>query len=273
MQSTLVLNSRDKSVSALVEHLRAHGFWSEATPDRFDRALEQQVKYFQQTHQGPDGRFLAPDGVVGPATWWALLNASGEGQRSHLAPTIPGGLSPRRACVLEVALAEHKKGVHEQPDGSNRGPEVDKYLPPWQRTSRKGPPWCCFFYSWVVRQALGVYPLRTILGGCAEARARAVERNLWIPKTLRAERPLPGDAFVMDHGNGTGHIGFVLRVSPDGATINTVEGNCGNRVKVGVRSFASEEIVGFIDNVPDETSADYERGVLGADLVDSASTR
>ena len=48
--------------------------------------------------------------------------------------------------------------------------------------------------------------------------------------------PVPGDAFVMLYQDGTGHIGFVLRVVKANATaFNTLEGNCGNRVKVGCR--------------------------------------
>ena len=100
-----------------------------------------------------------------------------------------------------------------------------------------------------------------------------MKRQLWVPSTLRGNRPFPGDAFVMEHGDGTGHIGFVLRVSADGTTINTVEGNCGNRVKVGLRSLSAHDIVGFIDNVPDETREDFERGVLSASAVENASTR
>ncbi len=273
MQPVLFLNSRDKAIAVLVEKLRAHGFWSDEEPRRFSRALEQQVRYFQQTHLGPKGEFLVPDGVVGPDTWWALERASGDAQRSNLEPTVPAGLGPKRASILQVALAEHQKGVTEQPDGSNRGPEIDKYLPAWSRRSPRGPAWCCYFYSWVVQQALGTSPLGLVIGSCARARAQAVKRQLWVPSTLRGNRPFPGDAFVMEHGDGTGHIGFVLRVSADGTTINTVEGNCGNRVKVGLRSLSAHDIVGFIDNVPDETREDFERGVLSASAVENASTR
>ena len=41
----------------------------------FGQATEKAVKAFQKAHDGPDGRALTVDGVVGPNTWWALENA------------------------------------------------------------------------------------------------------------------------------------------------------------------------------------------------------
>ena len=42
----------------------------------FGTATERAVKAFQEAHDGPDGRALTVDGIVGPATWWALETAS-----------------------------------------------------------------------------------------------------------------------------------------------------------------------------------------------------
>ena len=43
----------------------------------FGAQTEKAVKAFQKEHDGPDGRALAVDGVVGEATWWALDAAIG----------------------------------------------------------------------------------------------------------------------------------------------------------------------------------------------------
>ena len=43
----------------------------------FGANTEKAVKAFQKEHDGPDGRALAVDGVVGEATWWALDAAIG----------------------------------------------------------------------------------------------------------------------------------------------------------------------------------------------------
>ena len=43
----------------------------------FGAQTEKAVKQFQKEHDGPDGRALTVDGVVGQATWWALDAAIG----------------------------------------------------------------------------------------------------------------------------------------------------------------------------------------------------
>ena len=273
MNPTLFLGAVDPAIFKLVEDLRAQGFWTGAPPEQLDVQLEQTIKHFQQSHLGPDGKFLLADGVVGQSTWWALDNPSGARQRSAISASVPAGLGPQRTRLLQLALAEHDKGVTEVPDGSNRGPQIDKYLPEWARKSPHGPSWCCYFYSWVVRQALGSYPLGALEGSCAKARLRAAQRGLWTPTSVRGLRPIPGDAFVFDHGGGLGHIGFVLRVSADRTQMNTVEGNAGNRVKVGLRRLDEPTLVGFIDNVPGEAGTDFELGVSLAPELARESTR
>jgi hypothetical protein len=246
----------------LVARLAAEGFWDGALelPD-FTPELEECVRYFQRTHLGPDGRFLSADGIVGGQTWWALDHATGPAQASRIDAGVPNGIGQKRGRILDVALAEHARGVVEVPNGSNRGPMLDRYLPDWAKTGTRGPAWCCFFYSWVVREALGQWPLNTQEGSCANARRKVGALGLWIPNGMHADRPVPADAFVMDRGGGHGHIGFVLRVDRVRMQINTIEGNCGNRVKVGLRRLDDPEIVGFIENVPGENASDFDLGV------------
>ena len=129
-QPLLVLGVSDAALAVLVAKLRAQGHWASAeNPPTFSAELEQAVEYFQMTHLGPKGKPLSIDGTVGPDTWWALDNASGAPQRSEIKAAIPQGVQPLRAKLLGVALAEHAKNVQEQPNGSNRGPDVDKYRP------------------------------------------------------------------------------------------------------------------------------------------------
>jgi hypothetical protein len=87
--------------------------------------------------------------------------------------------------------------------------------------------------------------------------------------------PIPGDAFVMLYRNGgaftgRGHIGFVLRVEVIGGSataIDTVEGNAGNRVKVGHRSLTAPAIVGFINQYPDDAQpTDWKTGLGTTDV-------
>lgn len=42
---------------------------------KFGADTEKAVKAFQKEHTGPDGKALKVDGIIGPATWWALTAA------------------------------------------------------------------------------------------------------------------------------------------------------------------------------------------------------
>lgn len=182
-------------------------------------------------------------------------------------PRIPAGLGPQRQRILEVALAE--LDVCEDPPCSNRGPRIDQYKPAWARTEPH--PWCAWFVTWVLKKALGKVPTGRRRGGVAALRRDARRAGLWLPKHLHS--PMPGDAFVMDTGGGKGHIGFVLRVSPEGDRISTVEGNSGDCVRIGTRDLTGERIVGWIDTVPDESCAGYERGLIDGEDVAAKGTR
>ena len=81
----------------------------------------------------------------------------------------------------------------------------------------------------------------------------------------------PGDVFYMRFGSTKGHVGFVYRMSEDGETINTVEGNCANRVKIGRRRLSS--VYGIIDFFGDDGSEDFERGLIEAKNVGKDGTR
>ena len=145
-------------------------------------------------------------------------------------------------------LRERKAGVREVPDGANWGGGVERY------GGTKGAPWCCYFWSWGSKQALRGYPLGAKLGRCMTAWRRAQKQGK--ARNKDGYIPIPGDAFVMLYRNeagqftGRGHIGFVLRVevvNKRATAIDTVEGNAGNRVKVGHRLLSSPTIVGFIN--------------------------
>ena len=252
--------------------LAANGYWTAATAaagQKFGPALAKAVVYFQQTHLNQQGKPCSVDGEVGPETWWALNHTSGLPQKSGIRAAIPEGLSEPRIKLLTVALSQH--GVKEVPNGSNRGPKVDKYLPDFCLTM-PGPAWCCFFFSWTNLTALGSYCLGGREGSCRRAMKRAQDKGIWIPSE-RAGEPVPGDAFVMLKGKDRGHIGWVLRGAPN--EFNTVEGNCGNRVKQGLRDF-DDDIAGFIDVCGDRVyvkATDYERGVIAAESVRSDTTR
>lgn len=264
------------------QRLRQQGFWpwDDASPNYTDR-LAEAVAYFQQTHINEKGEPCGVDGKVGPETLWALKHPTGKSQKSGIpGDNIPGGLSDGRAGLLQIALAEH--GIKEIPNGSNRGLKprggVDKYLPGWQKKpGEKGPAWCCYFVFWVGKQHFGHYPMGKRQGSCSKTKKIAVDHGLFRP-ARGIYTPVPGDAFVMLYkgtNKGKGHIGFVYRVSSDGNEINTVEGNCGNRVKIGKRSLLDSSIAGFIDfwNDGKSLAGTFNRGLVEAADVGGAGTR
>jgi len=265
---TLQLGDRGPAVKELQRLLKSQGAFRGAVKGNFLKLTDAAVRYFQETHIGPDGQFLSVEGVVGPATWWALRNPSGRPQASNLAWDIPDGIGALRRGQLEIVLQERQAGVKEKPDGANWGGGVEKYR------GSKGAPWCCYFWSWGTKQALGNYPLGTKLGRCMTAWTRAKKRGM---AHVKGEYiPIPGDAFVMlyrdddDKLTGRGHIGFVLRVEVVdnvAVAIDTVEGNAGNRVKVGHRLLSAKAIFGFINQYPaDAQPVEWQRGLGKTDV-------
>ena len=123
----LKYGDKGNEVLKLQRLLAKQGFFKDEPSGSFNVVTRDAVTYFQQSHLGSDGSFLDVDGVVGPATWWALRNPSGAPQKSGLHSAAPASLTPLRQRQLEIVLGEHKKGVKEVPDGSNwghRDPEV-----------------------------------------------------------------------------------------------------------------------------------------------------
>lgn len=280
MPESLQLGSSGPEVPRLIALLSAQGCAPRLSdggmPTAFDRNVQNMVLYFQMTHQGRNGQWLAVDGSVGADTWWALENATGAPQRSFLEVGIPADITGPRRTILETAVRQH--GICEDPGRPNRGAEVDKFLPreATKVATAEGPPWCCYFASWVVRQALGEHPVGRPLASVYEAWANARKLRRWEPN-VSGHVPTPGDAFVILHGEPEkgycqGHIGFVLQVAADGKSINTVEGNCGNRVKIAMRSLADPQLKGFINVVGDHPP--FTRGSLrGAVNVSRVGTR
>lgn len=116
---------------------------------------------------------------------------------------------------IQVAITQI--GQEEVPRGSNWGtkdkPAVIHYL---DSVGIDFPAsWCMAFVYWCVNKAMPVNPL-IHTGGVLR------QWNEINPKHKHAT-PLPGDIFIMDHGHGLGHTGFVESI--EGDVIHTIEGN------------------------------------------------
>lgn len=275
-------------VRILQTTLQRQGWYAWVADGVFGRRTEYAVRRFQEAHLGPEGTPLLVDGIVGQKTWWALKYPSGEAQKSGIKVQIPVGTSAARHAFLEILLHEHAIGVKEIPDGSNwsTAPEggIAKYA---TYDSVSGPAaWCMRFVKWGLRQAVsrGVIPTEpasSLRGGgsCRRTRASAEDLNESFESGVWFENdgdyvPRPGDIAIME-----GHVFVVVCVDWDGDVftgvrlrMNSVEGNAGNRVKVGVRK--GSQVLGFINVFGDgEKDPEFRRGVFSARDLSADSTR
>lgn len=146
-------------------------------------------------------------------------------------------MSELSMAALAVAQGEMARGVRGglYPYGRFRSPDIDAYMtlagmPPHPDVGAEGRPWCaagvfaCFVRA--VRDVVSVddtdTPAAVPQVPCPRT---AGALHMWelSPLTARTQLPAPTDVFVLDHGKGRGHVGFVLNVSPDGKTITTIE--------------------------------------------------
>ncbi len=264
MNTTLTIGDSGEAVKQLQRLLAAQGFFKGAIGGNFQQLTQKAVVAFQLSHIDADGKPLVADGAVGPKTWWALANPSGNAQRSGIVSAVPvvkrhsGVLSAARIATLEVAQRKHREGTREIPDGSNKGDGVDEIIAGF------GPaPWCALFVSFCVREATGLYPMGRRWAHCGTFWRAAVKAGR-AHKVGSGYIPKPGDAFVFVHPNDTGHTGLVLAVDkprPD-SDFNTLEGNCGNRVKCGLRSPSERHFAGFVDLFGDADGIVHDYGLL-----------
>ena len=235
-------------VAAISTALAGHGYLSTSPPGIFDKAFKSLVKLFQSQNVDEAGQPLVIDGEVGSMTWGALFGAPAS------AGAVAGGLA-----VAALGTAVTQLGVMEKPLGSNRGPMVDKYLA--STGTSPGNFWCMAFVFWCFKEAAaatGVSNPFPKTAGCLDAwnRVRKARPSHVISRAAAMADPTlvrPGQVFILDHGGGLGHTGFVRQSF--GGPLRTIEGNSnstGSRNGLGVfelnrRKIADPTLKGFID--------------------------
>lgn len=123
-----------------------------------------------------------------------------------------------------VAIASSQIGVHEWPDGSNRGPGISyssaRTSPSYQSvTGAYGAAWCASFAQWVLYK-VGKGPIADRTAGVFYMRDWLYRRG------LLHSTPKPGELVLFLWSQG--HMGIVTKVTQDG--FYTVEGNTSNGV-------------------------------------------
>ena len=125
-------------VSDVQKQINKKGFGPLAVDGDFGALTESAVKEFQSLSRDSNGIPLMTDGQIGPISWAVLFDVS-------VGIPAPAYNQPRIFTrVLEIAFSQ--LGVMEVPPGSNRGPEVEKYLE--SVGCAPGDPWCASFVYW-----------------------------------------------------------------------------------------------------------------------------
>jgi hypothetical protein len=177
------------------------------------------VKQFQALHRDTQGNPLVTDGKIGSITWEALFG-------TPVVATPPAPKSDTDDLLSKaVEIAVSQIGVMEKPVGSNKGPEIKRYME--SAGSKEGLFWCAGFVYWCFNEAAKALdrpnPLvRTV--GCLDHWNRTKAPK--IIKNNAVNNPgliKPGAIFIKDHGHGMGHTGIVEKVN--NGFIQTIEGN------------------------------------------------
>jgi len=127
-------------IKQLQTQLKAVGYKKIIIDGIFGRDTLTAVRAFQATNLDANHQPLYVDGIVGEKTWNALF----AGDRKP---------SPHPSPLQQHALrfAIQQLGVQENPIGSNRGDQIDKYLKSVKAPA--GVPWCAAFVYWCFQQA------------------------------------------------------------------------------------------------------------------------
>lgn len=179
--------------------------------------------------------FYILEGKAKRPTCWVALAA--ERVKGAVRP------GPTKTAVAIKKLELSQLGVHEIPDGSNRGPRISYtsggYGPYQGSTGAYGEAWCASYAQWALRSVTGHTIPAALPAYVPSIAAWAQHRN------LLAAKPRVGSFVVFLSGNlrlvNAFHIGYVIKVTAAG--VETVEGNEGNAVREVWRPYTSNHMV------------------------------
>jgi hypothetical protein len=240
LTTTLKEGANGPAVGTLQALLKSHGAPEFGKIDNdFGPKTKAAVYWFQHSAN------VAEDGIVGPMTWKKLCTKASEVPVSAGTDAISKAvvaIKDTRAQALMLTAAK-ELGKKEIPDGSNDGPEVDKY------TDDHAEPWCADFVSWCLKQQ-SWNPLPRRQPSCSGMTRWAQAQSPSMYFKTGDKDPMPGDIFMQlqsgEFGVDTGHshTGFVLSYDQLKGEIVSIEGNASNAVRSFTRSIS--RITGFV---------------------------
>jgi hypothetical protein len=244
-------DDEDKGVVLAIQHrLNELGCGPIDEDGEFGNQTFNAVKLFQSRFTDADGLPLEVDGEVGALTWAALFGAS----------TVPANKDAASSLLIAtLEFAATQIGVLENPEGSNRGPQVDKYVASVGLDPTGKFAWCVAFmffcFEEASKQLSRANPMiktAGVLDHWNKAGIRGIPRIKTNQAINNPALVRSGQIFVIDTRNGFGHSGFVESIA--GNKLVTIEGNTnegGNRNGIGVFRRSARKISsinrGFID--------------------------
>lgn len=125
-------------------------------------------------------------------------------------------LTLRDVCDGALAVAMSQIGKHEDPRGSNSGPEVNQYLA--SVNLLPGKPWCASFAHYCYMRSAAILSTKN---PCPKTGSVL---TMWdrIAAKCKSMTPRRGSLYFVDHGHHQGHVGFVIDPSEK---IEEVSGN------------------------------------------------
>jgi len=175
--------------------------------------------------------------------------------------------------------------VKEQPKGSNRGPDVDRYVKTTGLNPENGYPWCMAFVYTMFDDFTSKMSIKNPLIKTAGVlnHWNKADRSLKINiNDIRNNPSLmkPGQIFIQDHGGGKGHTGIVVSVNAQNRTFTTIEGNGveyntatreGDKVVRNTRKMSQNNLAGVIDYFKGNRDEEFEQ-TISKEVAGTAST-
>lgn len=137
-------------------------------------------------------------------------------------------MTPTQVSAI-IQIAKSQVGFKEDPKGSNRGVDIDKF------TGRRAEPWCAHFVAWVFREADLPIP-GDVIPNAKRANPLASVTHMervFAEHGWAVREPAPGDVVFFksrgqsDRGPGR-HVGIVVGV--DLTHLDVIDGNWADRV-------------------------------------------